>query len=475
MREALRSIDQALGHEPASSRLLLRRAQCLLALGRVVEARTTACAVLQLAPDDALLLDAVGTLLTRAGDHLRALEAYDRAVSLAPDTAHFIFNRATVRRYLGDLSGAERDYDRVIALRPGDHEAWLNRTELRTQTPEHNHTLELEAALARGRADAPAEVSLRFALAKEYEDLGEYEKSFAHLIRGARARRAQLRYDPAIDLATVEWIMQAYPLPPDRAPQDGERPAAAPIFILGLPRSGSTLIERILGNHPAVYAAGELPHFTQAVVAATQGLLGRPAASRRELVMQSARLDFAALGEEYLGRVRASGIEAARFIDKMPLNYLYCGLIARALPGARIVHVSRSPMAACYAIFKTLFKDGYPYSYDLQELGRYYVAYWRLMAHWRSVLPGLIHELHYEDLIADPLRASRALLEFCGLPWHEACASFHLNPAASTTASAAQVRRPLYASSVDQWRHYAHHLEPLRALLSTSGIDPEAG
>jgi hypothetical protein len=154
----------------------------------------------------------------------------------------------------------------------------------------------------------------------------------------------------------------------------------------------------------------------------------------------------------------------------MPLNYLYCGLIRRALPAATIIHVTRHPMAACYAIFKTLFKDGYPFSYDLGDLAQYYIGYRRLMDHWRSIMPGAIYELRYERLVTDQTSETRRLLEACGLEWEEKCLQFHRNPAATTTASAAQVRRPLYASSINQWHHYAGELQGLRSQLVTAGI-----
>src|SRR6185312_9509455 len=246
---------------------------------------------------------------------------------------------------------------------------------------------------------------------------------------------------------------------------------AAPIFIVGLPRSGSTVVDRILSSHSAVSSAGELPHFALAVVEGVRRQSGLPQLPRKELVSRSASLDFAALGHDYLARARAGSIETARFIDKMPLNYLYCGLIQRALPNARIVHVTRHPMAACYAIFKTLFKDGYPFSYDLAELAQYYSAYRRLMQHWESTMPGNIHVLHYENLVADQVGTTRRLLEFCGLEWEDGCADFHRNPSPTTTASASQVRRRMYDTSVSQWRNYEVQLAPLRAHLSAAGID----
>jgi Sulfotransferase family len=152
------------------------------------------------------------------------------------------------------------------------------------------------------------------------------------------------------------------------------------------------------------------------------------------------------------------------------LNYLYCGLIRRALPNARLVHLTRHPVAVCYAMYKTLFKDGYPFSYDLNEIGRYYLGYRRLMAHWQATMPGVIHELSYESLIADQLGETRRLLQFCGLDWEEACAQFHENPAPSTTASAAQVRRPIYDTSVSQWKHYEQQLAGLRMQLEAAGV-----
>jgi hypothetical protein len=189
------------------------------------------------------------------------------------------------------------------------------------------------------------------------------------------------------------------------------------------------------------------------------------------LVARSASCDFAALGRDYLSRVRAGGVPATRFSDKMPLNYLYCGLIQRALPHARIVHVTRRPMAACYAIYKTLFKDGYPFSYELGELAQYYAAYQKLMRHWEAILPGRIHQVSYEALVADQAGVTRRLLDFCGLEWEDGCLEFHRNPAPANTASAVQVRRRIYDTSVSQWRHYEKQLEPLRAHLTAIGVD----
>jgi len=373
-----------------------------------------------------------------------------------------------VRRFLGQFAEAEADYDCVIALNPADYEARRNRSNLRTQTAEMNHIAELEGLVTQTVTDWRAEVQLRYALAKEYEDLGEYGKSFEHLRHGATVRRQHLRYDVANDVATVDWIVEAFAAAPS-----GTAPDAcgdAPIFIVGLPRSGSTLVDRILGSHSQLHSAGELKFLALAIVDVVRRQSPSAQLPRRELVARSANIDFAALGREYLNRVRAAGVGAARFTDKMPLNYLYCGLIRRALPNAKIVHVRRHPMAACYAIYKTLFEDGYPYSYDLAELGQYYLGYRRLMAHWQATMPEAIYTLNYEELVADQLGQTRLLLQFCGLEWQDACAQFHRNASPTTTASAVQVRQPIYDSSMSQWRRYEQQLAPLTSQLNAAGI-----
>ena len=468
---AIGSIDRALQLEPRAARLLLHRAQCLQALGRPAEACDSAGAALGCAPADPVLLDAIGGLFSQCNDQQRALAAYDRAATLAPGDPHFIFNRAAVYRFLGRLDQAEADYDRVIALKPADHEAYKNRSDLRTQSPEANHIEELEALLAKGIADWGGQVQIRFALAKEYEDVGDYERSFLHLRRGAALRREHLRYDVATDVATVDWIIEAFPAGHRTAAEDaGQAPADAPIFIVGLPRSGSTLVDRILGSHSTIHCAGELEHFARCIVAAVRRRSGESALPRRELIARSAELDFPALGRDYLDRVGRAPADDVRFTDKMPLNYLYCGLIRRALPNAKIVHVSRRPMAACYAMYKTLFKDGYPFSYDLGEIARYYTGYRRLMDHWQAAMPEAMYSLSYEALVADQRTETRRLLDFCGLEWQDACLEFHSNPAPITTASAAQVRRSIYASSVSQWRNYAAQLAELSSTLRAAGI-----
>ncbi len=466
---ALESARLAAQLAPADSRYLLRLAQCLAGLNRRSEAVNAAETAARAAGHSAAAFDAIGTFFRSIDDHHRALAFYDRAVELAPEQASFRFNRALVRRFAGELEGAEADYDRVLQLNPREYEAYVNRSELRTQAPERNHVAALEQLLAALPPADKGELQLRQALAKEYEDLGRYAESFAELTRAARLKRAQFNYDPRTDEALVEALIEAFPVGSTENVVTGI--SEAPIFIVGLPRSGSTLVDRILSSHSDVVSAGELPHLTRLIAAAAGRRAGRHDLSPAEIARWSAQIDTEALGREYLARSQPVGVTQRFFIDKMPVNFLHCGLIHRALPRARIIHVTRHPLAACYAIYRTLFRSAYPFSYDLTELGRYYIGYRRLLAHWHAILPGVIYDLSYEQLVADERGEIRRLLASCRLEWQESCVEFHRNPSPTTTHSAHQVRRPIYDSAVDHWRHYERELEGLRGQLLAGGVD----
>jgi tetratricopeptide (TPR) repeat protein len=470
--EAVDYIDRALRLAPGNAHFMILKAAALRSTGAVAVAASVASAAADRCGSDPYAYQALGNFYTAAGEHHEALRWFTRAVALAPQSKDCHFNRATLLRIVGELEAAEDEYDRVIALEPHEYEAYYNRADLRRQSPERNHVAELEALVAKGIRHPRGEVLMRHALAKELEDLGAYARSFEQLTLGARRRREHIAYDVQQDVATVDWVKAAFSPGRLHGPATG-CPNSEPIFIVGMPRTGTTLLERSLGQHPDVFPAGELPHFANALTAAVATATGISGLSRRELVAASATVDFRSVGQDYLARTRPAIAHRAHFIDKLPLNYLYCGPIHLSLPSARMVHLTRHPMATCYAVYKTLFKDAYPFSYDLREIARYYTAYRRLMSHWDAVLPGIILNVSYEDLVENFESEIRRVLAHCGLPWHGACLEFQRNPYPTATASAAQVRRPLYDSSIRLWEKYEDELRPLRAMLIEEGI-PES-
>jgi hypothetical protein len=468
--DAFRAIDRALELE-RTDRHLLQRLKCLLESGDLPGARLAAADLVDRDLGDAMLHDDFGGVLHQLGDQRAALDQYGRAVALDPRNAHYRYNQAAVLRYLGDAAGAEAALDAAIALRPQDYESYNARAHLRRQTRERNHIAQIEAALP--TATSPAgRAQLCYALAKELEDLGEFDASFVRLRQGADARRRHMRYDVETDLGIMRRIREVFGSEALSAPGGGDLGGEA-IFVIGLPRTGTTLVERILASHSDVCAAGELSSFSVELVRMVQDLPGATPASRLDFVNRAATIDFRELGESYLRSTLPYRDARPRFVDKLPFNYLYAGLIRRAMPRAKIVSLERHPMDSCYSMYKQLFRDAYPFSYDLDDLGRYYVAYRELMDHWRRVMPGVIHTVRYEDLVADLEGEARRLLDYCGLAWQDGCLRFHENPEASTTASALQVRQPIYSHSVGRWRNYAKQLEPLRARLASAGIDTD--
>jgi len=462
---ALSAIDRALELEPDEPEWILQRAHCLAQLGRIAEARPLALALTRRKLKNGYQFSTLGLLLSRLGLNEEALQQYQQAIRLEPaDAAHY-YNQATVYRFIGNFDAAEASLARAIEINPKEYEAYSLRSELRKVSPDKNNVRELEGLLQSGISDRRGEVRIRYALAKELEDMGQAENAFSQLRKGADLRRKMMRYDVSGDLDTMTSIQQHFSEDFFRHRQAGYENEEA-IFILGMPRTGTTLVERIIGSHSEVFAAGELNNFA---IELTR-LAGRGKVSKQALVACATQVDFAALGRAYIESTRPATAAAPRFIDKMPLNFLYAGLIQRALPAARIINLQRHPLDTCYAIYKTLFKDAYPFSYTLPELGRYYLAYRQLMRHWESVLPGVIHVVNYEKLVHDMEGTSRALLRFCGLPWEDQCLRFYANRQSATTASASQVRRAIYTSSVGRWRDYRQQLEPLIEVLLEGGM-----
>lgn len=463
----VRAIDQALLLSPGKPEWLLQRVKCLGASGNSAEAIATAQQLAGHQFDRARLAAEFGLALSRLGQYPEALRQYARAAELEPDDGRHFYNLAAVHRFLGDMDAAEKEIARCLELRPDDEDAHLLRSGLRTQATDNNNVIALQEAYARAEGQSRNRVRLCYALAKELEDIGDHERSFEYLSEGSSLRRSGLEYTLQKDLDSIARICELY----NEQVFDGHihgHVNAEPIFVIGMPRTGTTLVERILASHSVVSSAGELRIFSTELVKHCQKHGGEKPNAPADLVNISLSINFEELGVDYIAATRPQTGQTAHFVDKLPLNFLYAGLIHLALPKARIVLLERDPMDTCYAIYKTLFEDIYPFSYDLTELATYYRAYQQLIDHWQSVMPGVLHVVKYEELVTDPRPVVQNLLSYCGLSWEEACLKFYDSEQPSTTASAVQVRNQLYRTSIGKWRNYERQLAPLAEMLGVS-------
>jgi hypothetical protein len=308
---------------------------------------------------------------------------------------------------------------------------------------------------------------LHFGLAKAYDDIGERERGFAHLLRGNSAKRCQIEYDEAATLSAFDRIAEVFTPELLATRQNLGDPSPTPVFIVGMPRSGTTLVEQTLASHHAVFGAGERREMAMGVLRLRTERPG--AAGFPEAVVTMTGEAFRRLGADYVAALRPLAPDAVRITDKMPGNFAYLGLIRMVLPNARIIHLVRDPVDTSLSCFSKLFTDGMAYSYDLAELGRYHRTYQRLMAHWRSVLPGnALLEVEYEALVEDFEAQARRLVAHCGLEWDPACLEFYKTSRPVQTASMTQVRQPIYRSSVGRWRPDAALLQPLLEALAAT-------
>lgn len=420
---------------------------------------------LALNPSKAETHNMIGRALFDANDPAGALAAYKRAIELKPDFSDPYNNMGNALKELGKFAEARRAFETCMALNPGAIATYVNLVDAMTFTSsDDKHLKGMEAHLQKGDLKDERRMQLNFAIAKAYDDLQRYDEAMANLLDGNRLKRKTTTYDEATVLAYFERIRTSFTAGVIAEKSGGGAASDRPIFVLGMPRSGTTLVEQILASHPSVRGAGELkdmsdtvntvrnadgsqapyPEFVQAL---TPGALGR-------------------IGQAYLARLGKHAPSAERITDKMPSNFYFMGLIHLALPGAKIIHTNRNPVDTCLSCFSKLFAGEQPQTYDLAELGRYYRAYHGLMQHWREVLPGgSFLDVSYEEVVADTEGQARRILDYCGLAWDPRVLDFHRTERPVKTASASQVRKPIYRSSVARWRNYEKHLGPLLAEL----------
>ena len=463
--QALPLAERAVAARRACSAAHGLLAMILVRLGRTPDAEAVIDSALQLPAGPAEAYGALAQSARALDQHQRARDLYLRATELDAAMPLYWHQLAICERTLGRLEAAEEACDRAIALDPRQYPCYLLRAELRVQTETNHHLEQLRRELTRpGLADA-ARVLLGYALGKELDDLGRYDEAFANFARAASTHRRHLSYDAAIDEHKLRRITEVF--------RDTDRPSEAPavdssrfVFIVGLPRSGTTLIERILTGLPGTRSNGETDHFARTLLSAASTVA---AAAGADVFTRAAAVDWREIAAGY-ARCAGADRSGALIIEKQPMNYLYLGAIRRALPQARILLVSRAPLDSCFAMYRTLFGEAYQFSYDFEDLARYYAAYARLIEHWRDTLGESLHEIQYDQLVSAPQQIGAAAARACGLPWDDAALAVDQNTEICLTQSAAQVRRPIYRSSVDRWRHYRAHLGPLAHALRRCGV-----
>ncbi|CAM5773137.1 hypothetical protein LMIY3S_04077 [Labrys miyagiensis] len=433
----------------------------LVLSGREAEALEVLARILALEPGNHEALNNRGMLLGHLGRSAEALDDLARAMTAKPDFADPHFNTGRIFEQFGQFAPARHAYETALKLAPerGAFYHALAECGYRAVDPERLRVMEemLEHTPHPGTSDR---TSLHFGLAKAYEDYERYERSFRHLAAGNALKRKTLRYDETAALELFERTAAAFGEEvTHRRPSLPPSGTDAPIFIVGMPRSGSSLVEQILSSHPRIFAAGEAGFLDMAIDGfdGLPGLSGNP-----EQLASLSQRDLETIGARYLGNMRSMAPGGQRPVDKLPINFRHLGLIQAALPGARIIHIYRDPLDTCLSCFFRLFSNGnQPYAYDLAELGRYYRGYERLMAHWRRVLPGgVMLDLRYEDLVEDLPAQVRRILAHCELEWHPDCVEFHRSHRQVHTDS--RVHRPLYETSIGRWRNYEAFLGPLR-------------
>jgi tetratricopeptide (TPR) repeat protein len=397
------------------------------------------------------------------GQHAEALALMERVRGLGLDGADFRYFHALQLQFNGRLGEAEREMESCLAMGPTFGRASLTLARVRRQTAASNHVNFIRSRLAAVEHGSEDHAAFEFALHKELDDLGQYEEAWHALERGNVVMQRRLGHGISTERAIFDALIarfDAKTVVEEEAAPEGP----IPIFIVGMPRSGTTLLERILGNHSMVMPTGELADFPRQL----RWTADRHGHAVVDLPLLDAceRLDFPLLGHRYLDQTRWRAQGRRFYVDKLPPNFMLIGFIRRALPHARILHMVRDPMDVCFSNYRALFGDAYAYSYDLESLGHHHGQYQRLMRHWHRTMPGFVLDVDYDELVRDTGSATRRLLGFCGLPYEPACLDTTSNQSPVATLSSAQVRRPIHQRSLGEWHRYERQLQPLRHALA---------
>ncbi len=465
-RAAARHVLEAARNPPGDPGVLGDLIAALIRVGEVVAARRLLDHPSITTSSSAHLLMRAATQLQTLGEHQAALGLIEQARDAGAHGRVFHFSRAIQLLFNGRLNEAEADLEQCVAIEPPLGQAYLHLARTRRQTPARNHLPAITRALANVEPGGEDHASLEFAHYKELEDLQRYDEAWQALARGNALLHTRLPHDSARESALFERLIEACTPEFLRSgaarPDDGPRP----IFVIGMPRSGTTVLERILCNHSRVESAGELGEFPRALAYATDH--AAPVMLDETTVARLPQVDLTEVGRRYLAQTRWRARGKAFYVDKLPRNWMLAGLIHQALPDARIVRVVRDPMDVCFSNWRACFGVGaeYAYAYDLAALAAHFEQYQRVLAHWQRVLPGVILDVDYARLVQEPEATVRDILAFCGLAYEPGCADLTRNAAPVATLSAPQVRQPIHARSFREWEPYATQLQGLASALS---------
>jgi tetratricopeptide (TPR) repeat protein len=418
-------------------------------------------------------LDMAGTVYTEIGMAERAYPLYRKANELQPGIDLFQANLAACGVYLGKIDEAIAIYKSLLDRFPAHQRNHYHLSRLQ-RASDATHVEQMQRVLHQLNLPRDQNVFLYYAIGKELEDLERWDEAFSYYRMAGDAVASVAGYDVTTDVALIEQVIEVCSAGWLADGEQGLRTKAngpTPIFVTGLPRTGTTLAERILASHSQVESLGETM-FMQMVIRRESGIRSVEKMAPA-MIAAAAQQDVTRIAAGYLDAVRYRLTGKPMFIDKLPFNFLFLGFIAKAYPDAKIVHLCRNPMDSCFAMYKQVFTWAYKFSYHLQDLGHYYIAYQRLLQHWRETLGERLVEVEYESLVADQVGQTRRLLDSLGLEFEEACLNFDRNETASATASSVQVREKIHSRSVRKWTHFRDHLRPLQQLLEQAGIEIE--
>lgn len=469
IRTAVASLIEALKLSPNNVEYLAQFAKFCSLLNENRRALLAADHALSQKPVEALTLDTLGVVYTKLGKYEKARSILRKAVKENPQEAQYQFNLASAEQFLGKEQDAEQHYLRAVKLRPNFARAYWALSELKKNKIDEGCSQHLESLVEQESLSDDDELYLCHALAREKEKTGDYKAAFALLERGKFRYRSKLNYSWVVDERLFNAIHETFPLKADSC--DAKNQGEEAIFVLGMPRSGTTVLERILSSHSQVESLGELQNF--AMVVKKESNTKSNLVLDPTVVEQTKNFDMAGIGQRYLESLYNRNTDVPYFVDKTPLNFLQLGYIAEGLPNAKIVLVRRNPMDTCLSNYRQLFAVSfsyYNYHYDLTDTGHYFRLFDQLVTKWTDMYGDRIHVVEYESLVEQPDTVVRDLLNYCGLEWEPECLNFHANQAAVATASAMQVREPLYKSSVGRWKKYEAELEPIKAIFDSAGI-----